>query len=143
MTKYSVRFVHKISPRDTDVEGPYPFKSDAFTDRKTLGAALRHVGALNAGERVREFRKEGEKIIAFPVGSIWHSIILTPTSTTEYPELTTEQLGALRTFAAENGKDWKEALSTKWIRAAAPGYLQQVRNSHGPEWLFDVCPANP
>lgn len=35
-------------------------------------------GLLCAGERIGSFRVEGAKVIAFPVASIWHSIIITP-----------------------------------------------------------------
>ncbi len=74
---WQVRFIHKISPRESDVERPFSFPEGAFSDRKTLGAAFREMGLLCPSERIREFRVEGDKVIAFPVGSIWHSIILT------------------------------------------------------------------
>lgn len=52
-----------------------------------------------------------------------------------YPNLTPDQLNALRAFAAEHGRNWKSKLLAGWLRAAYPGPLQQVRNSHGPTWL--------
>jgi hypothetical protein len=73
---WKVRFVHKISPRDNDVD-VVSLPAGAFSNRNTLGAALRAAGLLFSGERIREFRVEGDKVIAFPAGSIWHSIILT------------------------------------------------------------------
>lgn len=48
------------------------------------------------------------------------------------------QATALLAFASEHGDDWKRILSAGWIRAAFPGYLQQVRNAFGPDWLARV-----
>ena len=75
MARYHVRFIHKISPRDTDV-ATAEIRDEAFSDRKTLGAALRKGGILCSGERLITFRVEGAKIVAFPQATIWHSIIL-------------------------------------------------------------------
>lgn len=63
------------------------------------------------------------------------------------PRLTTADVAALRVFAANRGRSWKEALRLCW--AASSGYwqmpapqssedaaaLQSLRNSHGPSWL--------
>jgi hypothetical protein len=80
--QYMARYVHKISPRDTDVEGPFTIPGNAFSDRKTLGAALRKAKVISSGASVRSFRVEGEKIVVFPtmpgLTTYWHSIILTP-----------------------------------------------------------------
>lgn len=51
----------------------------------------------------------------------------------EHP--TTEQMAALRKYAAENGRTWKSQLLTEWERGTATGALQQVRNAFGPTWL--------
>lgn len=79
---YMVRYVHKISPSDKDVMGPVHVPAGAFSNSKTLGAALRKVGVLMAGARVRNFRAEGEKVVIFPsapgLTTYWHAIILTP-----------------------------------------------------------------
>jgi hypothetical protein len=78
---YSVRFVHKISPRDTDTRPDVELADGAFADRKALGAALRKAGVLSAGCRVTEFRVEGDRVIVFPktpgFTTDWHSVILT------------------------------------------------------------------
>jgi hypothetical protein len=80
-SEWMVRFVHKISPSPKDVMGPVSIPDSAFADSKTLGAALRRAGVLEAGARVRHFRTEGDKVVVFPTmpGSTtyWHSIILT------------------------------------------------------------------
>jgi hypothetical protein len=76
MAPYHVRFIHKISPRDTDTASA-DLPDSAFSDRKTLGAALRKAQILPGGTRLFSYRTEGDKVIAFPCGSIWHSIILT------------------------------------------------------------------
>jgi hypothetical protein len=75
---YRVRFIHKISPRDTDIKSDVQIPDGAFADRNALGAALRAAGVLDSGHRVRSFRTEGDKVIAFPSGAcnIWHSIII-------------------------------------------------------------------
>lgn len=56
--------------------------------------------------------------------------------------LTSEQLAALRTFAHDNGRNWKSALNHAWSTgnwssdlADNSGLLQQVRNTFGPRWL--------
>lgn len=53
---------------------------------------------------------------------------------------TEEQLAALRSYAAWEGKDWKAKLRRDWTRAGSewPGewaLLQQLRNRFGPKWL--------
>lgn len=79
---YMARYVHQISPKPTDVGGPFCIRDGAWSDRKTLAAALRKAGVLDSGARVREFRVEGERIIVFPsmpgMTTYWHSVILTP-----------------------------------------------------------------
>lgn len=82
--QWMVRYVHKISPRDSDVKGPVTIPAGAFADRKKLGAALRKAGVLDPGAQVRNFRTEGDKVVVFPsmpgMTTYWHSIILTHAS---------------------------------------------------------------
>lgn len=58
--------------------------------------------------------------------------------------LTPEQREALLQYAEENGHAWKQKLNLDWMHSAArvrgehSGYLQQVRNQLGPEWLSRV-----
>jgi hypothetical protein len=79
---YMVRYVHKIAPRAEDVMGPVCINDNAFSNRNTLGAALRRAKVMTGGARVRDFRVEGEKTVVFPslpgFTTYWHSIILTP-----------------------------------------------------------------
>lgn len=79
--EWMVRFVHKISPSDKDVMGPVHIPASAFSDRKTLGVALRKVKVLGAGGSIRSFRTEGDKVVVFPtmpgLTTYWHAIILT------------------------------------------------------------------
>ena len=49
--------------------------------------------------------------------------------------LTPEQASALKMFAAEHGRCWKNRLSHHWQNASAPATLHSLRNTHGPEWL--------
>ena len=62
----------------------------------------------------------------------------------KYRELEADELEALKTFAAENGKKWKEVLAFKyWYNArvyrANDGKerpaLHRLRNDLGPSWL--------
>ena len=56
---------------------------------------------------------------------------------------TTEQIQALATFAAANGRTWKESLRHCWETGCYSRYsgtercdlLQQIRNNFGPYWL--------
>ena len=62
----------------------------------------------------------------------------------------TDQIEALRLFAAANGRCWKAELRGLWyngaynyavLGGADPALLQQVRNSFGPSWLMRYRPA--
>lgn len=67
-----------------------------------------------------------------------------PTLEEQTKGLTPEQREHLLKYAEENGHGWKQKLNLDWMRAAArvggehSGYLQQVRNQLGPEWLSKV-----
>lgn len=73
--EYNVRMVHKIAPRDTD-RATVSMPESAFSDTKSMGAALRKAGLLVSGQRVREMRAEGNRVIVFPEASTWHSFII-------------------------------------------------------------------
>lgn len=78
--EYMVRFVHKIAPRDDDVEGPVRIPDNAFSNKRTLAKALRMAGILGSGDSIRSMRVEGDKIIVFPggwTGKTWNAIVLT------------------------------------------------------------------
>jgi hypothetical protein len=75
MRKYEVRFVHKVSPSDKDVK-VVEIGDGAFSDRNTLAKALRDAKVLHKGGRLSNFRVKGDKVVAFPQGSIWHSFII-------------------------------------------------------------------
>jgi len=88
MAHYHVRLVHKIAPGIGDEMASVELPDGAFADRSALGAALRGTPltpgiypgmktVLGKGEGIGSFRTEGSKVVAFPRGSIWHSIILT------------------------------------------------------------------
>lgn len=74
---YAVRFVHRIAPRSDDVVWPVRLPDNAFSDRTELARALRSAGVLQSGARLREFRTEGDQVVAFPDRGIWHSLIIT------------------------------------------------------------------
>lgn len=56
-------------------------------------------------------------------------------------EPSAEELAALRTYAAEHGRHWKEALWASWmnggdhLRQSDGAALQRLRNRLGPSWL--------
>ena len=52
-----------------------------------------------------------------------------------YRELTADELRAVQAYAAKHGRTWKQQLRYAWMDASEPGYLQALRNSHGPAWL--------
>lgn len=63
----------------------------------------------------------------------------------KYRDLSTEELEALRVFASENGRKWKDELANKyWFNArvyrANNGkeypVLHRLRNDLGPSWLY-------
>lgn len=77
MALYSVRYVHKIAPSPADSIGQLIELPDGcFSDRKTLGKALRKAGVLPSGGRLWDYRVEGPRTVAFPTASVWHAIIL-------------------------------------------------------------------
>jgi len=88
MQNYSVRYVHKISPKDTDTGPDIRLEASALIDRKALGAAMRNGKLLMSGEAIRHFRVEHDgKVVVFPPsGSIWWSIILTPNPLPSYDD---------------------------------------------------------
>lgn len=60
---------------------------------------------------------------------------------------TPEQLAALDAFRLRQGRKWKALLrfawgSGIWPAGAASGYLQQLRNQFGPEWLTAYRPGD-
>lgn len=75
--KFSVRYVHKISPsvQDIGLDVDLSFKARLYT--RNLAQELRDLKVLEPGTRVREFRQEGQSLVVFPDRGIWHSVILT------------------------------------------------------------------
>jgi hypothetical protein len=57
------------------------------------------------------------------------------------PEIpSTEQVEALKAWAAIYGRNWKSALRQAWMTGEYNGFenshfLQQIRNTFGPSWL--------
>src|SRR5690349_12233454 len=76
---YNARYIHKISSSPNDTDGPFEIDDSAFSNKNKLAKAMRDAGILDSGDRLRNFRVEGEKVITFPAGrSIWHAIVLEP-----------------------------------------------------------------
>ena len=101
MPTYSVRYVHPISPRDTDTGPDVEIPPEAtipprvtytvhgtgrvvdctrnILDRKEIGRILRAAGVLWKGARVREARIESDgRIVVFMLVTGCHAAILTP-----------------------------------------------------------------
>ena len=94
MQVFTVRFIHKISPKDTDVGEPIAlpskdleqlssWKMDSARPERSrhvgtpLAAALRRLGILHKGQRCHHRAENGgRKLVVFPSKSCWHSIIL-------------------------------------------------------------------
>lgn len=121
---YSVRYVHKISPRESDTHADVELSGNAFADRKALGLALRKAGVLSSGVQVESFRVEGEKVVVFPRGCIWHSVILThqepaPNRDESLTEKEAAILAALRAHV-EAFEDTTELWGSVYIDNAKP-----------------------
>lgn len=55
-----------------------------------------------------------------------------------YRKLTAGEVKAIQDYAAEKGRNWKDALRDDWYYARRPGYLQSIRNEFGPTWLMKL-----
>lgn len=74
---YRTRLVHKICNRGGYTPGPDVTLPDgAFSDRRAMGKALRDARVIPAGTMLETFRVEGSKVVCFPRGLVWHSVIL-------------------------------------------------------------------
>jgi hypothetical protein len=111
MARYSVRYIHAISPRPTDVGPDVELTKEDLTDARSLAKALREAHVLCAGSRLREYREEGHvavgtlRIVAFPDRSAgWHSIILTKV----VPDIRFENHGSVWIIVPETdaGREW-------------------------------------
>ena len=76
---YRIRFVHKVATAKREYDQTVMIGADDTI--KEICAKLRTVGALHKGQRVREWRKEADRIVVFPMAwrgitTVWHSIIL-------------------------------------------------------------------
>jgi len=52
-----------------------------------------------------------------------------------YRDLTEHEMNAITAYAKKHGRTWKADLLTDWYYARVPGFIQSVRNTHGPDWL--------
>jgi hypothetical protein len=76
--KFSVRYVHKISPTVQDIGLDIELSFKARLSSRNLAQELREKKVLEPETRVRSFRQEGRSLVVFPDRGIWHSVILTP-----------------------------------------------------------------
>lgn len=77
--QWSVRFVHKVSPSDSDTHPPVALERGVFEDRKALAAALRDLDILPAKGTITECRYEDGRYLVFPqvpgMTTFWHCIV--------------------------------------------------------------------
>ena len=74
--QYETRYVHKIAPNEKDVGPTVDLDPTDLESKTKLSAALRRARVLTTGDVIESYRIEKDRVIAFPKGSIWHSIIL-------------------------------------------------------------------
>ncbi len=60
---------------------------------------------------------------------------------TKRRQLTEAEHAAVRAYAFEHGRCWKDRLRDDWMNARTTGILQALRNSHGPSWLVSYSIA--
>ncbi len=77
---YSVRYVHKVSPRETDTGPNVKLTPRDLASAASIAKALRRAKVMYRGEKVGDYRVDAGRLIVFPRGvpGGWHSIILTP-----------------------------------------------------------------
>jgi len=69
-----VRYVHKISPRDSDRAGPFRYEPGDLDDVASVRRWLKRHG-INAAKGARHGRRTAEGFVIFPPrSSIWHSV---------------------------------------------------------------------
>jgi len=123
-------------------------KKELLADREGLLGI-----AFKAGQFVRDAKRtkkashatrtsKGKKSRAQLDHEIAQALAGRGSHSTKKSTLTVEQLAALRTFAQDNGRNWKRELNHAWSTgdwshdyADNSGLLQQVRNTFGPSWL--------
>ena len=70
----TVKYIHKISPRATDVEGPFPINTGNLATLEDAQKWLRKHGVSGARKRHARRTDEGGWVFFPPPRSIWHSI---------------------------------------------------------------------
>jgi len=56
-----------------------------------------------------------------------------------------DEARAVEVYAAKHGRNWKSKLRAAWMSGGneegTGGILRNLRNTHGPSWLFSYRPA--
>lgn len=149
--RYQTRYVHKISPQDTDVGPSIEVAPTDLMDRRALGAALRRAKILTSGDKIRDFRVENDRVVVFPQASIWHSIILhlpgtaalppKKTGPETYQKFTYKPYGPgqkMRCFYASSPVTWAEARD----RLIAAGVMDPGGAGRSGGWMLSVDPRD-
>lgn len=71
--RYETRYVHKIAPNEKDVGDPIDLSPTDLESKPKLTAALKRARVIDGP--IAEYRIEKDRVIVFPRGSIWHSIV--------------------------------------------------------------------
>jgi len=45
---------------------------------------------------------------------------------------------SLATYAIMAGRDWKRKLVQDWAKEDSPAWMQEIKSTYGPAWLFNV-----
>jgi hypothetical protein len=118
MTTFEARYVHKISPRHTDVVSfaASPELLDLANDHLALGKALRRVGVLPKGCQLAPNSRRGKHntVEVFPVGTVNHAIVI-------------REIADAETLYAVYGFEVTEEMMTKPIEREPYG-LTRCRN---------------
>ena len=45
---------------------------------------------------------------------------------------------SLATYAIMKGRDWKRSLVVDWSKEGTPDWMNELKSTYGPAWLFNV-----
>ena len=148
MPRYLTRYVHKISPKDTDVGDAVDLSPTDLASKSALTKALRRSGALTSDGKIDDFRIEKDRVVVFPKGSIWHSIVLHLPGTAALPSKKTEP-DTYKHFtykppigAGGSMRRYRSASPVTWIEARDRLIAAGVINPSARGWFLSVDPAD-
>ena len=118
--RYETRYVHKIAPSDKDVGKPIDLSPTDLENKTKLASALRRAGIIDGS--IDSFRIEKDRVVVFPKGSIWHSILLHLPGTAPLPPKKTGP-DTYRHFTVH-----LQPSKSLWFRSASPVTWEEARD---------------